>query len=172
MAPDEWCVCLVKCANTILGRNMGSREEVLVLVSGRDAGVGTDSWIGVDSWGGEMSWSGAEHPSWAKTPQLGGTAAMGGKARAGVESPSRCKTQSREKKTDSGQKQRDRGETARMRLLRGFERRAWLSTWDCAAWLCSVQSCCDRCPWIGGTPAQTQSLKKWPGGVVRRVTGG
>ena len=54
-----------------------------VLVSGRDAGVGTDSWIGVDSWGGEMSWSGAEHPSWAKTPQLGGTAAMGGKARTG-----------------------------------------------------------------------------------------
>ena len=82
--------CLVKCVNTILGRNMASWEEVLV--SGRDAGVGTDSWIGVDSWGGEMSWSGAEHPSWAKTPQLGGTAAMGGKARAGVESPSRCKT--------------------------------------------------------------------------------
>ena len=66
---------------------MGSWEEVLV--SGRDAGVGTDSWIGVDSWGGEMSWTGAEHLSWAKTPPPGGTAAMVGKARAGVESPSR-----------------------------------------------------------------------------------
>ena len=89
-------ICLVKCVNTILGRNMASWEEVLV--SGRDAGVGTDSWIGVDSWGGEMSWSGAEHPSWAKTPQLGGTAALGGKARTGGNRHLGVKTKSREKR--------------------------------------------------------------------------
>ena len=81
--------CLVKCVNTILGRNTASWEEVLV--SGRDAEAGTNSWIRVDSWDGKMSWIGAEHLSWARTSPPGGTAAAARKARAGVKSPPRVK---------------------------------------------------------------------------------